>query len=103
MPKALSMKFDGKELDWLSDVLASAAESEIMPRFRRLGACDVRQKTSAADLVTAADVNAEHLITRLIREKYPRALIVGEEACEENPALLNGLREAPLAFIIDPI
>jgi fructose-1,6-bisphosphatase/inositol monophosphatase family enzyme len=97
------MKFDGKAIDWLADLLAETAQAEIMPRFRRLEAGDVRQKTSAADLVTEADVNAERVITKAIREKYPDALIVGEEACEEDPSLLNGLAGAPLAFVIDPV
>ena len=74
-----------------------------MPRFRRLGEGDVRQKTSAADLVTEADVNAERLITARLRERYPEAMIVGEEACSDNPALLEGLGDADLAFVIDPV
>ena len=48
------MRFDDKDIDWLGTVLADAAVKEIMPRFRRLGAGDIRQKTSAADLVTDA-------------------------------------------------
>lgn len=74
-----------------------------MPRFRRLGDGDIRQKTSAADLVTEADVNAERLITARLRERYPSAMMVGEEACSENPALLDGLGDAELAFTIDPV
>lgn len=46
------MTFDDTAIDWLASTLAEAAEAEIMPRFRRLGGGDVRQKTSAADLVT---------------------------------------------------
>ena len=53
------MQFDEKQIDWLADLLADAANEEIMPRFRQLGPGDIRQKTSAAALVTEADVNAE--------------------------------------------
>lgn len=97
------MRFDDTAIDWLATMLAEAAETEIMPRFRRLGAGDIRQKTSAADLVTEADVNAERLITARLLERYPSAMIVGEEACSDNPALLQGLGEANLAFVIDPV
>jgi fructose-1,6-bisphosphatase/inositol monophosphatase family enzyme len=97
------MKFDDTAIDWLADLLAKAAIAEIMPRFRRLGAGDIRQKTSAADLVTEADVNAERLITARLRERYPSAMIVGEEACSDDPTLLNGLGDADLAFVIDPV
>jgi fructose-1,6-bisphosphatase/inositol monophosphatase family enzyme len=97
------MTFDDSAIDWLAGILATAAVAEIMPRFRRLGAGDIRQKTSAADLVTEADVNAERLITARLRERYPSAMIVGEEACSDNPALLDGLGDADLAFVIDPV
>lgn len=97
------MTFDDTAIDWLATMLAETAEAEIMPRFRRLGAGDIRQKTSAADLVTEADVNAERLITARLRQRYPSAMIVGEEACSDNPALLQGLGDADLAFVIDPV
>lgn len=97
------MTFDDNAIDWLAALLADAAASEIMPRFRRLDRGDIRLKTSAADLVTEADVNAERVITTRLRERYPEAMIVGEEAHSENPALLHGLDEAPLAFVIDPV
>ncbi|MGX5800099.1 inositol monophosphatase family protein [Bradyrhizobium sp. Arg314] len=97
------MRFDDQAIDWLAELLAEAARAEIMPRFRRLGEGDVRQKTSAADLVTEADVNAEKLITARLRERYPDAMVVGEEACSDNPALLAGLGDAALAFVIDPV
>ena len=97
------MRFDDRDIGWLAGVLADAAVAEIMPRFRRLGAGDVRQKTSAADLVTEADVNAERVITAAIAERYPGALIVGEEACEIDATLLPRLGAAELAFVIDPV
>lgn len=97
------MTFDDTAIDWLATMLAETAEAEIMPRFRRLGTGDIRQKTSPADLVTEADVNAERLITAKLRERYPSAMIVGEEACSDNPALLQGLGDADLAFVIDPV
>ncbi|MBB2970578.1 fructose-1,6-bisphosphatase/inositol monophosphatase family enzyme [Mesorhizobium sp. RMAD-H1] len=95
--------FDEKHVEWLADLLAETARAEIMPRFRRLGVGDIRQKTSASDLVTEADVNAERVITKALRERYPDALVIGEEACSENPALLEGLGDARLAFVIDPV
>lgn len=72
------MQFDEKQIDWLADLLADAANEEIMPRFRQLGQGDIRQKTSAADLVTEADVNAERYITARLNERFPNALIVGK-------------------------
>jgi fructose-1,6-bisphosphatase/inositol monophosphatase family enzyme len=97
------MRFDEAEIDWLARVLADAAVAEIMPRFRKLGAGDIRQKTSAADLVTEADINAERVITAALAQRYPGALIVGEEASEVDGTLLPRLGRTELAFVIDPV
>lgn len=97
------MRFDDNEIEWLADLLARAAETEIMPRFRRLGDDAIRQKTSPVDLVTEADINAERAITKELKARYPGALVVGEEACAEEPSLLPALDDAGLAFTVDPV
>ncbi|RFC65743.1 MULTISPECIES: inositol monophosphatase family protein [Mesorhizobium] len=97
------MKFAESHLDWLCELMADAARKEIMPRFRRLSANDIREKTSALDVVTDADVNAERHMTAALRERYPDALIVGEEAYAEDERVLEGLRGAALAFVLDPV
>ncbi|MBX3597108.1 MAG: inositol monophosphatase family protein [Rhizobiaceae bacterium] len=97
------MRYSDTHLDWLCELMAEAADKEIMPRFRRLSANEVREKTSAQDVVTDADVNAERYMTGLLRKRYPEALIVGEEAHAENESVLDGLADAPLAFVIDPV
>lgn len=97
------MTFNERDIDWLAALLAQAGEEEIMPRFRRLNAGDIHQKTSPADLVTQADLNAERLITARLKERFPDALIVGEEACAADPRLLDGLGTADFAITIDPV
>lgn len=97
------MKFTENDIDWLADMLADAARREIMPRFRTLDAGDIRQKTSASDLVTEADVNAERVITAALRERYPACRVIGEEAVSENKQLLDGWAGEGLAFTIDPV
>lgn len=97
------MTFDDSHIDALADLLADAARAEILPRFRRLDRESVRQKSSRADLVTEGDVAAERVITAALRERYPDALVIGEEAVSADESLLDGLAEADLAFVIDPI
>lgn len=87
----------------LDDVLRGVARSHIMPMFRNLPAGAVRQKSSATDLVTIADEAAEAAIVALLQQHYPGALMVGEEACAQEPARIAALRAAPFAFVIDPI
>ncbi len=87
----------------LIEVVRAAAKAEILPRFRRLAASDVAAKTGPEDLVTEADLNAEAAISAGVRTLLPDALIVGEEAVEARPTLLDGIADAPLSVIIDPV
>ena len=97
------MAIDAENFDWLNNLVTRVAADEIMPRFRNLGAAEVSEKESATDLVTVADVSAEREITAALKKRFRRALIVGEESCAANPAVLDGLAGAPLAFVIDPV
>lgn len=85
------------------NIVRRAARAEIMPRFRSLSQADIRSKAHADDLVTAADIAAEQMITRALRIAFPTALVLGEEAVSEDASLLDQIADAPVAFIIDPV
>lgn len=87
----------------LHAVLAEIAAREILPSFRRLEAGAVRTKGGPLDLVTDADERAERAITATLADRFPDALVVGEEASAADPRLLEGLGEAGLAIVVDPI
>lgn len=92
------------DMDWLAALLLDVGTAQIMPWFRNLGDGDVQQKTSAADLVTEADVNAERVITEALLERYADSIVIGEEAVSDNPRLLDGWSKTDkLAFVVDPI
>jgi fructose-1,6-bisphosphatase/inositol monophosphatase family enzyme len=97
------MPFPSDDIHRVGDILAAAARTEIMPRFRRLDPEQIRRKTSAFDLVTEADEAAEAVITAALRTAFPDCTVVGEESAHKDPALLDLIAEAPLAFIIDPV
>ncbi len=97
------MRIDAVDLEWLNELLGRVAASEIMSCFRNLEDGDVSEKESATDLVTIADVSAEREITSALKAKFPHALVVGEESFAADPSILQGLAEAPLAFVVDPV
>ena len=97
------MSFSRADLADLAAILREAARAEIMPRFRRLGAAGVRQKTGPLDLVTEADEAAEHAIGAALARRFPRAVVVGEEATSTDPSRLGLLAAADLAFVVDPV
>ncbi|MEM9967156.1 MAG: inositol monophosphatase [Pseudomonadota bacterium] len=89
--------------EFVVNILRRAAQAEILPRFHNLSKSDVSIKKRADDLVTAADIAAEHMITRALHQRFPDALVMGEEAASADPTLLDKIADAPLAFIIDPV
>jgi fructose-1,6-bisphosphatase/inositol monophosphatase family enzyme len=91
------------DIDRLALILREAADTDIMPRFRALGAEHVRKKTSAIDLVTEADEAAEHFIHAACSRAFPEASFLGEESVAANPALLGSLGKTELAIVVDPI
>ena len=91
------------DIDWLANLLRDTAKAEILPRFRRLDAGMVRQKSEAIDLVTEADEEAERRIKAEMTRAYPEVLFVGEESVAADPSLLDALDEAELAVVVDPV
>jgi fructose-1,6-bisphosphatase/inositol monophosphatase family enzyme len=87
----------------LADILRHAAQAEVLPRFRRLDAGAVRQKSEAIDLVTEADEQAEHLIRAEVTGLVPDVLFIGEEGVAADPASLDGLAGAEFAVVVDPV
>ena len=95
--------FSDSDTDTLLNILREAGQREIRPRFRALNANQIAEKLNSIDLVTEADLQSEKHIASALRALYPTALIVGEEAYESDRGLMDGLREAELAFVIDPV
>jgi len=95
--------FSAHDLDRLSSALVQVAAEEIMPRFGKLSASQVRKKTSAFDIVTDTDEASERAITSLLRAQFPGCVVIGEEAADRNPELLRTMESAALAFLLDPL
>ena len=85
------------------ETVRDAARREIMPRFRALSDADISTKSAPDDLVTAADLATEALITERLGQAFPNALILGEEAVSADPSLRDQLADAEMAIIIDPV
>ena len=99
MSKAAPIDIDP---DRIADILRAAAAEEILPRFQTLKSHEISEK-NPGDLVTVADQASEAFLTRELSAITPGALIVGEEAHEEDASALGQLAEADWAWIIDPV
>ncbi len=97
------MMLDQDRRSLLLSALREAARTDILPRFRALGASQIQAKSGPADLVTVADRDAEARITAILNRDWPEALVVGEEAVSADPSLLDRLDRAEWAVILDPV
>lgn len=82
--------------------MCEVADQVINPRFRSLESGEIMEK-NPGDLVTVADREAEELIARALLADDPSVLVVGEEATDVDPGLLDRLAAADHAFTVDPV
>ena len=99
----MPMRFDDRDIGWLAGVLADAARrrdhAALPPAGRRRRAPEDiggRPRDRGGRQRRAGHHRGD-------RRALPGALVVGEEACEIDAALLPRLGEAELAFVIDPV
>ncbi|ANS69052.1 inositol monophosphatase [Streptomyces lincolnensis] len=87
----------------VEEAVRKAAAAEIMPRFRRLAAHEVEQKTAPHDLVTDADRKAELYLTEVLAALLPGSVVVGEEAVHANPVSYEAIQGDAPVWIVDPV
>jgi fructose-1,6-bisphosphatase/inositol monophosphatase family enzyme len=84
-------------------LLRRVAKAEILPRFKHLGAGDVRTKSGPLDPVTVADEAAELALNAGLRALFPGDDVIGEEAVSSGAASLDRLAQPGRVWILDPI
>jgi Archaeal fructose-1,6-bisphosphatase and related enzymes of inositol monophosphatase family len=87
----------------LGRLIREVTAAEILPRFRNLADHEVRIKSHPQDLVTAADVAAERLLTQALLAMLPGSRVVGEEATDADPGTLAWLGEKAPVWLVDPV
>ncbi len=92
----------GLSTDAVADLLREVAAEVITPRFRSLSDGEVMEK-KPGDLVTVADREAELVISARLREAYPGAAVLGEEAFATDHGLMDRYLAADHAFTVDPV
>ncbi|MET8471564.1 inositol monophosphatase family protein [Streptomyces sp. NPDC006422] len=87
----------------VESIVRAAAAAEITPRFRRLDADEIEEKSAPHDLVTVADKRAEEHLTRELAARLPGSVVVGEEAVAADPRTYEALRGDAPVWIVDPV
>lgn len=98
----MSASNDHPDVGKVTAIIREAAEIDVLPRFRQLEHHEIMEK-KAGDLVTIADIEAEHRMGRALAALVPGSRVVGEEAASHEPALIETLQGEGPAWLIDPV
>lgn len=82
-------------------LMEGASQRAIMPRYQSLDSDQIEHK-AANDVVTVADHESEAILAEGLARILPEARIVGEEAAEADPTILERLGDG-LCWIVDPL
>src|SRR3981189_2567521 len=87
----------------VADLMRETAAAELLPRFRTLAKEDIRFKRPG-DVVTVADVASELRLVDGLAKSPPGVPVVGEEAVEKDPGLVELIgRPGEACWIVDPL
>jgi fructose-1,6-bisphosphatase/inositol monophosphatase family enzyme len=87
----------------VAELMRDTAAVELLPRFRALAKEDIRQKRPG-DIVTVADVASEQRLASGLARILPGVPVVGEEAVEKEPDLVDLVaRPGESCWIVDPL
>ncbi len=85
----------------VSDLMRGVAAEIMLPRFRKLRAADIAEKTPG-DLVTIVDHESEARIGEALASLLSEARVIGEEAVAADPGLLEGIGDG-VVWVVDPL
>ncbi len=85
----------------VSNLIRTVAREVVLHHYQQLSSAQISEKTPG-DLVTIADQESERRLSAGLADILPQASIVGEEAVEADPALIERVNDST-AWIIDPI
>lgn len=89
------------DIDAVAEAIQEVAALTITPRFGRLTSDQLTEK-SPGEVVSEADLDCEAQLSERLRD-IDDIPIVGEESASADPSLLRLVREAPAAWVVDPL
>jgi fructose-1,6-bisphosphatase/inositol monophosphatase family enzyme len=89
-------------IERVTELLRRAAAQAVLPRYQALQAEDIEEK-SPGELVTAADREAEALITQGLLALLPGSVVLGEEAASAQAQVRDLLSHGGDLWLVDPL
>lgn len=89
-------------IERVTELLRHTAAQAVLPRYQALRSEDIVEK-SPGELVTAADREAEALITQGLLALLPGSLVLGEEAVSAQAQVRDRLSHGGDLWLVDPL
>ena len=83
--------------------IAEIAETTMLPRYGKLAAHEISEKSGPNDLVTEVDRETEAALKAALHDLDPRAGFVGEELAAEHPEAVAAIEGPGRFWIVDPL
>lgn len=90
-------------VDDVAAIVRDVTLAEVMPRFNALDQSSIKAKTWHHDLVTEADNAAEEALGAKLAELFPQVPIIGEEAADRTPGILDLVGRSEESILVDPL
>lgn len=90
------------DIEAVGALMRAVAAEVVMPRFRSLAVDEVREK-GPGDLVTVADLESERRFAAELPGLMPGSAVVGEEAADADPSILDALAGDGPVWLVDPV
>jgi fructose-1,6-bisphosphatase/inositol monophosphatase family enzyme len=87
----------------VEEVVRTVVDAEVLPRWRKLADHEVTTKAGPHDLVTVADRVTERTLGERLTALLPGSVVVGEEAVDDDPAVLAALDGDAPVWVVDPV
>ena len=92
----------GPDLEKVASIMREIAQDELLSRFQDLATDEVWEKARGGT-VTVADMESERRLKAALSKLDPRAVVLAEEDAEENPEVIDWLKEDGPVWIVDPL
>ena len=90
------------DIESVTGLIRDVAVQEIVSRFQKLESHEIGDKASG-EIVTAADIEAEKLLSAGLSDMLPGSRVIGEEAASADPGLFDLFKGDDPVWIVDPV
>lgn len=95
------MPGENELMEQVAALMRSVGQCELLPRLQDASA--TARLKAPGEVVTEADLAAEAVLSRGLLALLPDSVVIGEEAADADPSLLDAIERHDYAWVVDPL